>query len=361
MTSVTDSEERDALELPLQINLGSSIVAIRGYGDQGVGRTFNRADELRKKLNVDDLNDSVINGLVLYFNVTVQLQNTLDLCWDYLSKIKEKEFTIQHRHSIKRISRSLQVDRKTVRRYIRAATNKGLSREAHSGIGIAEQFRGNFAIATKHLSSAVYVEGKHIVEPTDTSIFAWLSMNAVYCAGHLAWNLWIEGFPERAITPSLDAKRMAEKSGNPFNEVHYYGFAGFLHQCRGDIRMTLEVAKENLHLSQENGYQLNIVWATMQKGILDVLEEKREEGLRAAVEGLEFWKAVGMRVFKVDLFILDDFAFRKIDQRSSEWLYEIVDRRSLLAGINRGCFFAYWCNRKGITTTRRSRNSHARN
>ena len=142
MTSVTDSEERDALELPLQINLGSSIVAIRGYGDQGVGRTFNRADELRKKLNVDDLNDSVINGLVLYFNVTVQLQNTLDLCWDYLSKIKEKEFTIQHR-------------------------------QAHSGIGIAEQFRGNFAIATKHLSSAVYVEGKHIVEPTDTSIFAW--------------------------------------------------------------------------------------------------------------------------------------------------------------------------------------------
>ena len=32
-------------------------------------------------------------------------------------------------YSIKRISRSLQVDRKTVRRYIRAATNKGLSRD----------------------------------------------------------------------------------------------------------------------------------------------------------------------------------------------------------------------------------------
>lgn len=30
---------------------------------------------------------------------------------------------------------------------------------------------------------------------------------------------------------------------------------------------------------------------------------------------------------KVDLFILDDFAFRKIDQVSSEWLYEIVDLR----------------------------------
>jgi len=29
----------------------------------------------------------------------------------------------------------------------------------------------------------------------------------------------------------------------------------------------------------------------------------------------------------IDLFILDDFAFRKIDQRSSEWLYEIVDQR----------------------------------
>lgn len=30
---------------------------------------------------------------------------------------------------------------------------------------------------------------------------------------------------------------------------------------------------------------------------------------------------------RVDLFILDDFAFRKIDQPSSEWLYEIVDQR----------------------------------
>ena len=30
---------------------------------------------------------------------------------------------------------------------------------------------------------------------------------------------------------------------------------------------------------------------------------------------------------RVDLFILDDFAFRKIDQPSSEWLYEIVDLR----------------------------------
>lgn len=30
---------------------------------------------------------------------------------------------------------------------------------------------------------------------------------------------------------------------------------------------------------------------------------------------------------RVDLFILDEFAFRKIDQAASEWLYEIVDAR----------------------------------
>ena len=30
---------------------------------------------------------------------------------------------------------------------------------------------------------------------------------------------------------------------------------------------------------------------------------------------------------RADLFIIDDFAFRKIDQSSSEWLYEIVDTR----------------------------------
>ena len=33
------------------------------------------------------------------------------------------------------------------------------------------------------------------------------------------------------------------------------------------------------------------------------------------------------KMAKVDLFIIDDFAFRKLDQPSSEWLYEIVDQR----------------------------------
>lgn len=42
---------------------------------------------------------------------------------------------------------------------------------------------------------------------------------------------------------------------------------------------------------------------------------------------------------RVDLFILDEFAFRKIDQQSSEWLYELVDvryaSRSIILTSNR--------------------------
>lgn len=45
------------------------------------------------------------------------------------------------------------------------------------------------------------------------------------------------------------------------------------------------------------------------------------------------------RLARIDLFILDEFAFRKIDQRSSEWLYEIVDvryaNRSIILTSNR--------------------------
>jgi DNA replication protein DnaC len=45
------------------------------------------------------------------------------------------------------------------------------------------------------------------------------------------------------------------------------------------------------------------------------------------------------RLARVDLFVLDEFAFRKIDQRSSEWLYEIVDvryaNRSIILTSNR--------------------------
>jgi DNA replication protein DnaC len=45
------------------------------------------------------------------------------------------------------------------------------------------------------------------------------------------------------------------------------------------------------------------------------------------------------RLARIDLFILDEFAFKKIDQRSSEWLYEIVDvryaNRSIILTSNR--------------------------
>lgn len=45
------------------------------------------------------------------------------------------------------------------------------------------------------------------------------------------------------------------------------------------------------------------------------------------------------QIVRVELFIIDEFAFRKIDQQSSEWLYEIVDvrygSRSIIITSNR--------------------------
>ena len=101
--TLPESADRDLQELSLQATLGASIVAIKGYGDAGVGKAFTRARELSDKLGTDRLSDNVANGLILYFNVTVQLHKTLELCQELLQQNQqrndyERAYPIPHRN-----------------------------------------------------------------------------------------------------------------------------------------------------------------------------------------------------------------------------------------------------------------------
>ena len=164
---------------------------------------------------------------------------------------------------------------------------------SHNGMGIAEQFLGNFASGSTHLERAIQLH-KARAEHSVGSPVAWDCV--VYGLGHLAWNVWILGFPDKALKPSAKARVEAEESHNPFNMAHYYAFAGFLYQCRGDAKKVIDLSNLKYAVSEENGYQLNMVWANMQKGWAIADQGNPEKGLQMLLEGLAIWRAVGMVV-----------------------------------------------------------------
>ena len=263
LPALSESEDRDSLELSLVFNLGSALVAIKGYGDPEVGSAFAKANAISKRFVNHEKIESINHGLGLYYNVTLQFDVGIELYNQMLAKVDVEDNAYKYIY-------------------------------ANNSLGIVYQFKGDFSRAEAHWSACHFTGGK-LIQPSGNSIFSY--MNEVYGLGHLAWNYWIEGYPDKAFTPSFEAKELAEASGNPFNEVHYYAFACFLHLCRGEFDKVEELARINLQISEENDYQLNIVWANMLLGIVDVFGKNVEDGIARIEEGLQFWKAVGMGVF----------------------------------------------------------------
>ena len=253
------SEERDLLEASLQSDLGRSLVAIKGWGDESVGKAYFRARELSQKLGTDRTNLSLADGLIIYFIVTVQIENTLEACDRVLEDHQEEEAEWLFM--------------------------------AHVGKGMAEQFLAEFESSTTSLRRGVELNE---ILPAQTEL---AFVNVVYCLGHLAWNMWILGFSDQALRWSAQAAVEAEKSRDPFNLAHYLAFAAFLNQSRGDEERVIELSEKNYALCEENAFEFNRTMAGMQRAWVEAKQGEPASGVAKIQEGLKFWRAIGMRVF----------------------------------------------------------------
>lgn len=259
LAKIPESHDRDLIELHLQAGLGSSIVATLGYGADGVGQSFARAQELSDKLGSEDTILSIANGLVLYYNVTLQLRNTLKLTKSILEDHSEDNHAVF----------------------------------ALVGKGIAEQFLGNLGTAEADFFKAGSL--KPFVKSDSNVLSAWADL--VYGYDHLALNNWLKGFPDKAIVPNEEAKVLAMETHNPFNEVHYYAFGAMLYQYRGDLEKVIEMCDTEIRISEENGFSFNIIWATVQKGWAVAQQGDLALGISMMSDNLQIWEAVGMKVF----------------------------------------------------------------
>ena len=222
LDSIPDEEKRQGLEVDLQMALGSSVMAARGYADAEVERAYARARALCDRGGDAKQAAYALIGLAIFHFNRGEAARGEELAAGALE-----------------IARREQDD--TLRLLARVQ------------LAVPTLYQGRFAESLDHADEAarVYRPQEH----------AWVAFRygtdqgvAAHCLAALA--LAQLGHPERALARVEDASRLARELGHPFNVVYALFFESVIQWCRGDPAAQERAADELLAIAEEQGFSL---------------------------------------------------------------------------------------------------------
>ena len=244
--------ERDATELRLLSTLGVATVAVDGYGAAEVSRIYSRANALAGQT------DWRLRAPVLRaFSIAHLVRGDLDLA---------------ERHGEELLELAGQGDDRVV------------DTEAHYVLGVTAFWRGNFALARKHLDYALEACAP---EPSPLHLALYAQDPAAICGSRLAYALWFLGLTESASTESQRAINRARRIEHPFSLAYALNFAAWLADDQGNSLQARALAGELAAISDGNELGHLRPMSRILLGYFDALEgstdsiARIEEGIRA--------------------------------------------------------------------------------
>lgn len=106
------------------------------------------------------------------------------------------------------------------------------------------------------------------------------------CRYHLAANLWIQGFPDRAVSVIEDAQTLSCQLNHPMSTAITSWFSAWLHYHRGNREGAGSAARQVLELTKDHGVrgwdniEIVLLWATTKKPLtLQLLSEMQNRML----------------------------------------------------------------------------------
>jgi tetratricopeptide (TPR) repeat protein len=257
--SQAPSRENHALEIELQLELGSSLVAARGYAHDETEMAHQRAQALCEAL-----------GEAAPPAPAIALSNL------YVNRAKPRQ-------CIELAERGLALSERAGDLYSSAS--------ARVNAGLAKHYQGRFAASLEDCEQALASECRRlpqhlVLARTDPRLGAF---------GIGAWNLWYLGHPDRALARAREGIAFARTLGDPFN----VGFALFMEmvvvRLRGDLRAWRARASEVAALGDEQGFPLWRGLGRIYRGIARVMEGEGVGALSEVAEGFALASSTGNR------------------------------------------------------------------
>ena len=250
---------RNKSELLLQISLGNSLRAIKGWSADGVKHAYTQALQLCKESGLDEHILPAVFGLWTWNFVRASLDEAQVLA-EHLLKSAEN------------------VD------------NSVYNVLAHEALGFTLFAKGNFAAAHKALQRSI-----NLCE--DCKAAAYLELSAqdprVHVRSYDCMALWMLGYPDKALRLCTEARRYAEASQHPFSEAIARTIGLRVHQLRGDAGVVAHEANAAIAFCEKHDFVHYLAMALILRGWASAYQGEFEKGVAEIQEGLEKERATG--------------------------------------------------------------------
>ena len=264
LATLPDGPERAQEELALQMALGTSLLATKGFAAPELGKAYTRARELCRQLGDPPQLFPVLAGLRFFYTVHGEIQTSRELAEQLL-------------------------------RLAEGADDPGLLLEAHYALAIPLNLFGEFGPALEHYEQTIA-----LYDPQQHRSLAFIyGMDAgVTSRSYAAWILCKLGYPGRALERSREALSLAREVAHPFSLAYalVFGFC-FVHYKRGEMKSVLESAEALISLSKEQGFSFWLWQGILYRGTALVGLGREEEGIGGIRQGIAGWRASGAKSY----------------------------------------------------------------
>lgn len=249
-------EGRDQSELKLQVSLGATLSATRGYAAPEVEAAFARARELSQSLGDTPQLFPAIWGLWSFHIVRASHQSA-------------NELATQLQHI--------------------AGRNRGLALEAARALGSTLLYVGKTLKARQQLEKGLdlYDPQRHL-----SHAYGFGQNPRVSCLSSLAFVLWYHGLPSSSLERTREAISYAQTIGHPHSLAYTFSFSAVL-SCIGREWAEASARSENaIAISEQHGFPL---WLAVGKITRGAALSKLGDGSGPQIlqDGLDAWQAAG--------------------------------------------------------------------
>ncbi|HEX2491327.1 MAG TPA: AAA family ATPase, partial [Blastocatellia bacterium] len=264
LKSLPESDERTRSELALQVTLGVTLMATRGYAAEEVEQAYARARELCRRMGETPQLFPVLWGLTRFYIVRTPFQTARELA-EQLLRIAQRE------------------------------RDPYLLMQAYSPLAVCLLHLGEFTQARAYLEQGVVIE---FAPGASQFNVAYVDDPRVVCRARLASALWYLGYPDQGLKRCHEAIAMAEELGHPFTLVVAQVFAATFHRLRRDYQSTRELAETALGASIQHDFKELMMHARFMLGCAMVGQGQIEEGADLILwcanasrqAGVEIWR-----------------------------------------------------------------------
>lgn len=275
------SLERTRQELTLRLDLGTPMLALKGYGAPEVRQHYREAQALCRELGDPPELFPVLWGLWVSHAVAGELSAAEELGNQLL------QFT-------QRIG------------------DLDLSFQAHHALWTTLAARGDLKTCQFHVEEGLrfYQTERHYAQ---TFLYGGHDPGAC-CRIHGGFIYWLLGYPDRALQVSREAIALGKELSHPQTLTWALSGGAMVHQFCGEPALAQHCAEEAITLSTEQQVALWAAYSPAVRGWALVEQGKKEQGLEQIHVGLAALRATGTGLWQSQFLALLASAYQKTGQ-----------------------------------------------